>query len=119
MPKFKVFECSQYLKSLLFKVHTNQKNDVSTKSANNSFFTSPAVYLILLILFNTQLSCAVKIFSPSSSEDFSAKLFAALAIIAMHQALVIFVNIGMNMPKIVVLHQTFQRIVDGECTSSA
>lgn len=115
MSKFKVFECSQHLESLLFKFHTNQNNRSSTKSVKNRFFTSLPVCLVLLILFNMQVLCAVKIFNQSDkSDDFSAKLLAALAFIAMHQALIIFVNIGVNMPKIVALHQTFQTIVDGE-----
>ena len=111
MVKFKVLQSNQRFLSSILRVDIESQKSESTKSTAN-FFTSIPVKLILLILFNIALLCAVRMCN--QSYDFTARLTAALVFIAMCQAIMIFLSMGSNVKKIVALYQTFQTIVDDE-----
>lgn len=111
MTKFKVLQSNQRFMSSFLRINMEPQKSHSTKSTGK-FFTSIPVNLILLILINILSSCVVKICN--SSYDFTARLTAALLVIAMSQSIMIFLSIGFNLQKIVALSQTFQAIVDGE-----
>lgn len=110
MAKFDVLQSNQRIILLTCGMDVNQKSKVT--NSTGKFFTSFRVYVILFVLVNILLSFAAKAFNKSN--DFAARLTAASIIIALCQAIAIFLNIGVNMQKMTALNQTLQSIVDGE-----
>lgn len=110
MAKFEVLHSNHRIISLTCGIDIKENSKLT--SVTRKFFTSIPVYLILFILTNILLSCAVK--TSNKSYDFTARLTAASIIIALCQGITIFLNIGVNMQKMAALNQTLQAIADGE-----
>lgn len=110
MAKFEVLQSNQRFLSLICAIDTKKKSKL-TKSTGK-FFTSIPVNLILLFLILTALSWTVKAYQ--KSYDFTTRLTAASTVIALCQAIAIFLNFGINVQKNAALNQTFQTIVDEE-----
>lgn len=97
--------------SSILRLDVEQKNRRWTKATDN-FFTSIPVLLVLFVLFSALISSAVK--SANESNGFTVRLAAAYLFIAISQAITIFLSMGANVQKIVVLYRTLQTIVDSE-----
>lgn len=111
MEKFKVLQNNRRFMSSILRIDVEQKTNPWMKSADN-FFTSIPVLLILFILFSIVVSSAVRM--QNNSYDFTARLTAALLFIAMFQAIIVLLNMGLNIQKIAALFATLQTIVDSE-----
>lgn len=111
MDKFQVLQNNRRFMSSILRIDIEQKNDARLKSADK-FFTSVPVLLILFVLSSALLSSAVQMHS--NSHDFTVRLAAALVLIAMCQAFIVLLDMGLNMKDIVTLYRKLQTIVDRE-----
>lgn len=111
MIEFKVLQNNQRFMSSILRIDVEQEKNPWMKSADE-FFTSFPVLLILFGLFSLLVASAVRMHN--NSYDFTARLVAALLLIAMCQAIIIFLSIGVHIKKIVALYHTLQTITDNE-----
>lgn len=109
MDKFNVLHHNRRFLSTALQIDVDGKKDERRTPADR-FFTSPPVLFVLFILFSMVLSSAVRLHN--DSYDFTAKLAAALVLVAMSQATTILLDTGMNMQNIVTFYRKLQIIVD-------
>lgn len=101
MPKLDVLRLNQDFMAQL---------GIHSKEPTNQFYRSPRVYLILGALVSGIISSTLDMFNNSS--NFTRKLDAILMIVALSQAVGMFLNYGLKMTKINALYLEFQSIVD-------
>lgn len=113
MVKFQVLQHNRRFLSTIFRTNVEDTNDPRMKSAAK-FSTWIPLQLMLFIICSASsvVSCAVRMFD--SSYDFTNRLDAFFLLIALSQMIAVFINMGVNMQKIVALFQTLQAVVDNE-----
>lgn len=104
-----VFQNNRHFMSSILRIDVEQKRNQWMKSTDK-FFESIPVLAILFIMCSAAISNAVRMHN--DSYDFTDRLAASLMLIAMSQAITIFLSMGMHMKTIVTLYRTLQAIVD-------
>lgn len=109
--KFKILQANRWFMTSILRIDMEQQNNRWTKSTNR-FFASYSGLLILSILCGVLISSIVR--ASTDSLAFTSRLTAFMTIVAMCQAITIFLNTGMNMQNLTDLFQMLQTIVDDE-----